>query len=148
MSPILTRLLPWPPALFIAWVFIWYLQYKFTGHPGSVYLFEILTKWLGFEGYEAVMRIGTGTLELVAALAVLYPRTQAVGGLMSTGIMTGAIFFHIASPLGIDPYNDGADLFKKACAVWVLGLSIAFLRRNDLIAVWALVRAKRLATAG
>ncbi len=148
MSPTLTRLLPWPPALFIAWVFIWYLQYKFTGHPGSVYLFDILTKWLGFEGYEAVMRIGTGTLELIASLLVLYPRTQAIGGLMSTGIMTGAIFFHIASPLGIDPYNDGADLFKKACAVWVLGLFIAFLRRDDLVALWALFRAKRPATAG
>ncbi|WP_395830909.1 hypothetical protein, partial [Elstera sp.] len=62
--------------------------------------------------------------------------------------MTGAIFFHVVSPLGIDPYNDGADLFKKACAVWVLGLFIAVLRRDDLIALWTLVRAKRLASAG
>ena len=148
MSPTVTRLLPWPPALFIAWVFLWYLQYKFTGHPGSVHLFNILTTWLGFEGYEAVMRIGTGTAELFASLLILYPRTQAIGGLISTGIMTGAIFFHVVSPLGIDPYNDGADLFKKACAVWVLGLFIAVLRRDDLITLWTLVRAKRLASAG
>ncbi len=148
MSPTVTRLLPWPPALFIAWVFLWYLQYKFTGHPGSVYLFDTLTKWLGFEGYEAVMRIGTGTMELIASLLILYPRTQAIGGLISTGIMTGAIFFHVVSPLGIDPYSDGADLFKKACAVWVLGLFVAYLRRDDLIALWTLVRAKRLAAAG
>ncbi|MFY7777009.1 MAG: hypothetical protein ACOVQ8_01920 [Elstera sp.] len=148
MSATVTRLLPWPPALFIAWVFLWYLQYKFTGHPGSVHLFNILTIWLGFEGYEAVMRIGTGTAELIASLLILYPRTQAIGGLMSSGIMTGAIFFHVVSPLGIDPYNDGADLFKKACAVWVLGLFIAVLRRDDLIALWTLVRAKRLASAG
>ncbi|MFY8105919.1 MAG: hypothetical protein ACOVKO_03315 [Elstera sp.] len=148
MSPTVTRLLPWPPALFIAWVFLWYLQFKFTGHPGSVYLFDILTKWIGFEGYEAIMRIGTGTMELIASLLVLYPRTQAIGGLLSTGIMTGAIFFHVVSPLGIDPYNDGADLFKKACVVWGSGLFIAYLRRADLLALWALVRSKRLAAAG
>ncbi len=148
MSHTLTRLLPWPPALFIAWVFIWYLQYKFTGHPGSVYLFDILTTWLGFEGYEAVMRIGTGAVELIASLLVLYPRTQAIGGLISTGIMTGAIFFHVVSPLGIDPYDDGANLFVKACVVWVSGLIIAYLRRADLLALWARVGTKRLAAAG
>lgn len=147
MSTTLSRLLPWPPALFIAWVFLWYLQYKFTGHPGSVYLFDILTKWLGFPGYEAVMRIGTGAAELFASALILYPRTQAIGALMSTGIMTGAIFFHVVSPLGIDPYSDGADLFKKACAVWVFGLGIAYLRRADLIALWGYVRTKRFAAA-
>lgn len=147
MPATLNRFLPWPPALFVAWVFLWYLQYKFTGHPGSVYLFDILTKWLGFPGYEAAMRIGTGAAELIASLLILYPRTQAIGALMATGIMTGAIFFHVVSPLGIDPYNDGADLFKKACAVWVFGLLIAYWRRADLLALWALIRTKRLAAA-
>ena len=103
--------------------------------------------WLGFPGYEAVMRIGTGMAELIASLLILYPRTQGLGALMSTGIMTGAIFFHVVSPLGIDPYDDGADLFKKACAVWVLGLFIAYLRRADLIALWNFVRTQRLAAA-
>jgi len=27
------------------------------------------------------------------------------GALLTMGIMSGAIFFHVASPLGIDPYN-------------------------------------------
>ncbi len=65
------RLLVWPLTAWIAYVFLWYLQYKFTGHPGSTYLFTVLTDWLGFHGYEKVMRIGTGSAELIAAIVAV-----------------------------------------------------------------------------
>lgn len=130
---IVARVAPWALALWIAYVFVWYLQYKFTGADGSVWLFTVLTDWLGFHGYEKPMRIGVGGAELIASILVLYRRTQAFGGAMSTGIMTGAIFFHVASPLGIDPYDDGARLFIEACLVWLAGLAIVWFRREEAI---------------
>jgi hypothetical protein len=133
------RLAPWPFALFIAYIFVFYLQYKFTGHPGSVDLFTTLTDWLGFHGYEKVMRIGTGSAELVASALLLVPRTQILGALGGLAIMTGAIFFHLVSPLGVDPYGDGGVLFKEACGVWVSSLVIIALRRRELAALVQLV---------
>ena len=122
----------WGLALFVAYIFLWYLQYKFTGHEGSTMLFTILTDWLGFPGYEKVMRIGVGSMELIAAVLILIPVTQAVGAALGLGIMTGAIFFHTVSPLGIDPYGDGGVLFKEACAVWLSSLVILVIRRHRL----------------
>src|SRR3954452_10144957 len=109
MGKILT-LAPWGLAAYMAFVFVWYLQYKFTGHPGSVDLFTTLTDWLGFHGHEKAMRIGTGSAELIASILLFIPATQVVGGAAAIAIMTGAIFFHLVSPLGIDPYSDGGHL--------------------------------------
>ncbi len=128
-------LLPWLLAAFIAYIFIFYLQYKFTGHPGSVDLFTTLTDWLGFHGHEKVMRIGTGSAELVASILLFIPATQVLGAALSLAIMTGAIFFHLVSPLGVDPYGDGGVLFKQACGVWVSSLVILVLRRKEVISL-------------
>jgi hypothetical protein len=131
----LLSLLPWPLAAFIAYIFVYYLRFKFTGHPGSAQLFTTLTDWLGFHGYEKVMRIGTGSMELLASILLFIPATQVVGGALALGIMTGAIFFHLVSPLGIDPYGDGGVLFKQACAVWACSALILILRRHDIVAL-------------
>src|SRR5229473_1459416 len=88
-------LLAWPLAAFDAYIFIFYLQYKFTGHPGSVELFTTLTDWLGFAGHEKFMRIGVGSMELIASILLFIPATQVVGAALALGIMTGAIFFHL-----------------------------------------------------
>lgn len=127
------RLLPWGLALWIAYIFIWYLQYKFLGHEGSVWLFTVLTDWLGFPGYEKAMRIGVGSAELAAGLLCLYRPTQSIGGAAAAGIMTGAIFFHLVSPLGIDPYEDGGVLFAEAISVWLAGLVLLFIRRDEAL---------------
>lgn len=131
-TPPLIRLITWIPALYIAYIFLWYLQYKFTGNQGSIDLFTVLTDWLGFHGYEKVMRIGTGSAELIASALVLIPATRVLGALGGLGIMSGAIFFHLVSPLGVDPYHDGAVLFKEACEVWVSSLVILILLRQDV----------------
>jgi len=127
--------LAWLLAAYIAFIYLWYLQFKFTGHPGSVDLFTTLTDWLGFHGHEKAMRIGTGTAELVASIILFIRPVQAAGAALSLGIMTGAIFFHLLSPLGIDPYGDGGVLFKEACSVWVSSAMILVLRRQQLIAL-------------
>src|SRR5258708_19037989 len=82
----------WAFAAFIAYIFIYYLQFKFTGHPGSVDLFTILTDWLGFHGHEKAMRIRTSTAELIASILLFIPATQAVRAALSLGIMTRANF--------------------------------------------------------
>ena len=130
----LLQIVPWLLALYIAYIFLWYLQFKFTGDEGSVGLFTILTDWLGAHGYEKVMRIGTGSAELTASVLVLIPATQVIGAALASGIMAGAIFFHVVSPLGIDPYQDGAVLFKEAVTVFSSGLIILALRREEALA--------------
>jgi len=130
-------LLPWGLAVWIAYIFLWYLQYKFLGHEGSVWLFTVLTDWLGFPGWEKAMRIGVGTAELAAAFLALYRPTQALGGAAAAGIMTGAIFFHLVSPLGIDPYEDGGTLFTEAVLVWAAGLGLLWFRRDEAKALAA-----------
>ncbi len=130
---LLLKLAPWVLAVYIAYIFLWYLQFKFTGDEGSIGLFVILTDWLGAHGYEKVMRIGTGSAELVASVLVLIPATQVIGGALASCIMAGAIFFHVLSPLGIDPYGDGGVLFWEAVRVFLSGLVILALRREQAL---------------
>ena len=123
----------WALAAFIAGIFINYLRFKFTGDDGSVWLFTILTHWLGFDGHEKLMRIGVGSMELIASVLLFIPATQVVGAALSLGIMSGAIFFHLVSPLGVDPYGDGGVLFKEACGVWLSSLVILAIRRQRAV---------------
>jgi len=130
----MTGLTAWALAAYIAYIFVWYLQFKFTGDAGSVWLFTILTDWLGFPGHEKIMRIGTGSAELLASILLFIPPLQIFGAALACAIMSGAIFFHLVSPLGVDPYGDGGVLFKEACAVWVSSLVILALRRQRVVA--------------
>ncbi len=135
MTMFLRRAAPWLLAIWITYVFTWYLQYKFTGHDGSVWLFTVITDWLGLKGHEKAMRIGVGSCELIAATLCLIPRLRAVGAAATIALMSGAIFFHVASPLGIDPYEDGARLFKEACATWVAGWALLWFERDAALAI-------------
>jgi uncharacterized membrane protein YphA (DoxX/SURF4 family) len=74
-------------------------------------------------------------MEMVAAVLVLIPRTQPLGALFAMGIMTGAIVFHLFTPLGVDPYEDGATLFKEACFTWVMAAFVVWVRRDRLLAL-------------
>ena len=126
-----------PLAGVIAFVYLWYLQYKFLGHEGSVQLFTTLTDWLHLHGHEKAMRIGVGSAELIASLLLLVPATQVLGAALSFCIITGAIFFHLVSPLGVDPYGDGGELFKMAVTVWIASTGILVIRRREAIALAA-----------
>jgi len=127
--------LVWALSAWIAFVFVWYLQFKFTGDDGSVWLFTVLTDWLGFHGHEKIMRIGTGSAELIASILLFDRPLQVVGALLAFCIMSGAIFFHLVSPLGVDPYGDGGVLFHQAVSVWVSALAIIAIRRRDALAL-------------
>ena len=129
------KLLAWPAAAWIAYELLWYEQYKLTGNEGSVYLFTILSDWLGTPGGEKPFRLFVAVIEIIASVLVLIPRTQAFGALFALGIMSGAIFFHTVSPLGLDPYGDGGVLFKEALFTWLMAAFIVFARRDELLAL-------------
>lgn len=125
----------WTAAAYIAFIFLWYEQYKLVGHPGSVALFTTLTDWAGVPGYEKVMRLGVAICEIIASVLILFPVTQGLGAIAALMLMTGAIFFHIVTPLGVDPYGDGGLLFKEACSVWTCSWLVIWWRRDQIAAL-------------
>lgn len=127
--------LSWLAASWIAWEFGYYLQYKLPGHEGSVHLFTILSTWLGTPGGEAPFRLFVAGMEIIAAILVLIPRTRVPGAAFSLGVMSGAIFFHVVSPLGIDPYEDGGVLFKEAVFTWAMAAFLLVLHRDQALAL-------------
>lgn len=133
------RLIAWAAALWIAYEFLWYLQYKLTG---PTLIFEILSDWSGIP--EKPFRLFVATMEICAAILVLIPRTQPFGALFACGIMSGAILFHLATPLGVDPYEDGGVLFKEAVFTWCMAVVVMAVRRRELLALgraaWARLR--------
>src|SRR4051812_27350135 len=128
------RLLAWPAAFYVAFVLLWYEQYKLTGADGSVFLFTVLSDWIGFHGHERAFRLSVAIAEIVASVLVVVPATRVIGAALALGIMSGAIFFHTVSPLGIDPYMDGGHLFTEACFVWLCSAFILAVRRQDATA--------------
>jgi len=131
------RLLTWPAALYIAGILLWYEQYKLTGNPGSVWLFTVLSDWLYLDGHEKPFRLFVASMEIVASILVAIPRTRMFGAALALGVMSGAIFFHVVSPLGIDPYHDGGTLFKEACTVWLCAAFILLSYRAEATALIA-----------
>lgn len=121
---------PYALASYIAYIFLWYLPFKFA--PGS-YLFQVLEDWAGLAWFEPHFRYLTGSLEALAAVLLFIPGLQVAGGALALGLMSGAIFFHVFTPLGIDPYNDGGKLFTEACIVWLFSLSILVIRRREIL---------------
>ena len=127
--------LTWLAAIYIAFILLWYEQYKLTGDEGSVDLFTKITDWAGFHGHEKFMRIGVGACEIIASVFLLIPALQGLGGIGAFMLMSGAISFHVFTPLGVDPYGDGGILFKEACSVWISAVLVIWWRRDQLFAL-------------
>jgi hypothetical protein len=99
------------------------LYFKFTAHPQSVHLFTEL-------GMEPWGRIGTGVFELVASLLILYPRTTGIGATIGTGLMAGAIFFHLTQ-LGIK-FDGDYVLFIYALVAFISCGILAIIYRSQV----------------
>lgn len=122
--------LPYLLALYIAYIFLYYLPFKFA--PGSA-LFQIIEDWAGQSWVEPYFRYFTGGLELLAVVVLFIPGLQVAGAALSMGIMAGAISLHLFTPLGIDPYNDGGTLFKEALTVFLFAAIILAIRRHEVL---------------
>src|SRR5438270_7992644 len=83
----------WLLRLVAAIILLQTLFFKFTGARESVYIFSTL-------GLEPWGRIGSGVVELIAAVMILAPATVAWGALLSLGVISGAIVSHLTK-LGI-----------------------------------------------
>jgi hypothetical protein len=102
------------------------LFFKFTAAKESVYIFSTL-------GMEPWGRIGSGVAELIAAALLLAPPTVVYGALLSLGVISGAIFFHLTR-LGITLplVDDHGELFALAVVVFVCSLAVLILHRHEL----------------
>jgi uncharacterized membrane protein YphA (DoxX/SURF4 family) len=139
--------------LYIAFVFIQSLFFKFSNSPETQYIFGTLDAWgasLGFPGLfapsGAFSQYVVGSAELVASALLLVglafgrPLLQAGGALLALGVISGAIFFHLFTPLGVQVRNtdgslDGGELFALACGVWIAAAGLLALRRGTLAAL-------------
>jgi putative oxidoreductase len=119
-----TKRLAWGLQLLAAFILTQTLFFKFTGAPESKYIFETL-------GAEPWGRIGSGLVELVAVVLLLRPKLAAMGGLLSAGVMLGALGSHLTK-LGVVVQDDGGTLFALALIVLVASLGVAWLRRAEL----------------
>jgi len=118
-------------SVYIAFVFVQSLFFKFTNSLETQHIFGVLGAWSGFAWFAKYGAYGVGTAELIAAI-LLFTRWHGVGAVMALGVMSGAIFFHLFTPLGtaMPVYDDsgaavgddGGLLFGMACLVWVSAL--------------------------
>lgn len=143
----------WLPTAYIAFVFVQSLFFKFTDSPETRYIFEgKLDPWAASLGFAGVFAPGgifsahvVGSAELLASLLLiagaLLPRrrvVQGLGALLALAVISGAIFFHLFTPLGVavvnaDGSSDGGELFTLACGVWLMAALLLWLRRADLL---------------
>jgi uncharacterized membrane protein YphA (DoxX/SURF4 family) len=142
------RYLPLGLTLYVAFVFIQSLFFKFTNSPETQYIFGTLEAWgssLGYPGLFAPSGIFSqyvvGAGELIASILLLAGLTQRfrilrpAGAAMALGVISGAIFFHLFTPLGVSVLNadgtrDGGELFALAFGVWVSSALLLWLSRG------------------
>ncbi|MEO0722827.1 MAG: hypothetical protein AAFY43_11850, partial [Pseudomonadota bacterium] len=111
-------------------VFLDSLRFKFTNAPETQVIFGKLDAWAASFGAGGLFsqtglfsQYVIGTAELIAASLLLlgilpaFRRLQTVGAMIAAAVMTGAVSFHLFTPLGVDPNNDGGGLFAMAVVV-------------------------------
>ena len=108
----------------VAAILLQTLFFKFTGAEESVYIFSTL-------GAEPWGRIGSGILELFAAVLLLIPVTSPFGALLTIGLMVGAIGSHL-TVLGIEVRGDGGLLFGLAVTCLVGSTIVLLIRRAQI----------------
>ena len=149
------RFIPWAAALFITAIFLDSLRFKFTGHNTPEHIFTTLRDWSGIGLFYPAGPWVIGLGELLSSLLVLIIplalffmgkkealyKSQFLGALLAFGIMSGAIVFHLFTPLGINTPTEwagdkvtaeGPALFIAACITWACAVLIMLWRKSDL----------------
>src|ERR1041385_565597 len=101
--------LSWILRVIAAVILLQTLFFKFTAAPESVYIFTKVHA-------EPWGRIGSGVLELIAAILLLTPRFTWLGSLLSACAMAGAVLSHLTL-LGVEVQGDKGLLFTLAISV-------------------------------
>lgn len=118
------QILSWSCRIVAAIILLQTLFFKFTGAPESVYIFTRV-------GAEPWGRIGSGVVELIAAILLLTPRFPWAGAVLALGVMAGAIVSHLTI-LGIEVQGDKGLLFGLAVTVFVVSAVILYLHRAQI----------------
>src|SRR5437879_5331013 len=116
--------LSWVLRIMGAIILLQTLFFKFTAAPESVYIFTKV-------GAEPWGRIGSGVVELIAAILILTPRFTWLGSLLAMGVMAGAILSHL-TVLGIEVQGDKGLLFALALIVFVCSTANLLLHRSEI----------------
>jgi hypothetical protein len=143
-------LFPAAVSLFGAAVFLDSLRFKFTDHPKTQEIFGRLDGWAGTLGAPALFghtglfsQYVIGSAELAASTLLLIglapglARLQVLGAGIGFAVMSGAVNFHLWTPLGIDPNDDGGGLFAAAVTLWVATAALFIVRRKEALALLA-----------
>jgi len=135
----------WPLIGFVVFVFIQSLFFKFSGSEETVIIFTTIGTWMQSVGISSHYANGfsahggylIGIIELIACALIITPITRLLGALLSLCVISGAIFFHLFTPLGVNRIidaagnTDGGVLFFMACGVWICAAVIAFINRPN-----------------
>ncbi len=135
----------WVLRLVAAVILLQTLFFKFTGAPESVYIFTKLSEFLSYivapifgtnfaamvARSEALSRVGSGIMELVAAVLLIWPRYPWAGAVLAFAATAGAIASHLTF-LGIEVQGDHGLLFGLAITVVVCSLGVLGLYRTQL----------------
>ena len=124
----------WALRLLPALIMLQTLFYKFSASEESVYIFSAL-------GMEPWGRIGSGVMELIASVLLLYPRTTFIGAALGLGLMVGAIFFHLTK-LGITVLGDGGLLFAYALLTFISCAALLIVYRHAVTGTWKILVGK------
>ncbi len=129
----------WLPVILIVIILGGSLPFKFTGAAQTDHIFDVVGQFLGLGFFRTSGGFIIGAAELVAVVLVLMPKMRGIGGLLTSGIMTGAIFFHLASPLGVTvqwmedgQMQEDGTLFYMAIVALLSGLFL-FLRNKGQV---------------
>jgi hypothetical protein len=145
-------MISWAMALWMCYVFLLSLPYKFTLHPDTQYIFSTIGTWMSgilgegigglFSNYGSYL---VGSFELLTSVVLLLPalvwllsmlgasgtlgvraKFHRIGGFLAAMVMSGAVFFHLFTPLGIevlhDGESDGGSLFYAAVSILICGV--------------------------
>ena len=126
------RVVSWLLRGLVALILLQTLFFKFRGAAESRWIFETL-------GVEPWGRIGSGVVELLAAILILLPRTVWLGAALALGTIVGAILSHLFI-LGLEVQGDGGLLFALACVVAVASATVLFLHRDGWLPLLRVAR--------
>jgi len=116
----------WILRLIAAVILLQTLFFKCSGARESVHIFTTL-------GAEPWGRIGSGVIELIAALMLLIPRTAVWGAALSLMVISGAIAAHLAVlGVAIPAVGDRGELFALAVVVFVCSAAVLVIHRSEL----------------
>jgi hypothetical protein len=117
---------------YVIFVFVQSLFFKFTGSEQTSIIFSTIAQWMNHvglsfiaPGFESVGGLVIGGAELIVSILLLFAGTRRLGSALGLSVISGAIFFHLFTPLGINRVVDAAGntdagvLFFMACGVWV-----------------------------